>query len=346
MSALALPATASASADLARIVGPDGTTIAAAPAQAGYAFPADGSVAQVADVVDGSGALRLRGISLLGGRIRIDRAIVGRTSSVSRRVVVDGVAQPPGANRVVAVPGVGWALVLQRAVLPLPNGRQRETSVAVRLHLTAPLAGLPANSEVLIGLASGTRAGVNLAGAAAEIPPDLVPIYRAAARRYGVPWSVLAAINRVETSFGRNLSTSSAGAIGWMQFMPGTWAGYGVDANGDGVANPYDPVDAINAAASLPERQRRRHQPGGRRVPVQPLVELRRDGAPAGAGLRERVGDRAPHRRRGLRAGRRAGRSVPDRPVLARAALVAGGRTTGGRGVTATARRELPATGS
>ena len=250
VSALALPATASASADLARIVGPDGTTIAAAPAQAGYAFPADGSVAQVADVVAGSGALRVRGISLLGGRIRIDRAIVGRTSSVEG-VVVDGVAQPPGANRVVAVPGVGWALVLQRAVLPLPNGRQRVTSVAVRLHLTAPLAGLPAGSEILIGLATGTSAGVNLTGAASEIPPDLVPIYRAAARRYGVPWSVLAAINRVETSFGRNLSTSSAGAIGWMQFMPGTWAGYGVDADGDGVANPYDPVDAINAAARL-----------------------------------------------------------------------------------------------
>jgi soluble lytic murein transglycosylase-like protein len=141
--------------------------------------------------------------------------------------------------------------VLQRAVLPLPNGRQRVTSVAVRLHLTAPLAGLPAGSEILIGLATGTSAGVNLTGAASEIPPDLVPIYRAAARRYGVPWSVLAAINRVETSFGRNLSTSSAGAIGWMQFMPGTWAGYGVDADGDGVANPYDPVDAINAAARL-----------------------------------------------------------------------------------------------
>jgi soluble lytic murein transglycosylase-like protein len=250
VSALALPATASASADLARIVGPDGTTIAAAPAQAGYAFPADGSVAQVADVVAGSGALRVRGISLLGGRIRIDRAIVGRNASVDG-VVVDGIAQPPGSNRVVAVPGVGWALVLQRAVLPLPNGRQRVTSVAVRLHLTAPLAGLPAGSEILIGLATGTSAGVNLTGAASEIPPDLVPIYRAAARRYGVPWSVLAAINRVETSFGRNLSTSSAGAIGWMQFMPGTWAGYGVDADGDGVANPYDPVDAINAAARL-----------------------------------------------------------------------------------------------
>ena len=37
--------------------------------------------------------------------------------------------------------------------------------------------------------------------------------------------------------------------MGWMQFMPSTWKTYGVDANGDGVANPEDPVDAIFAAA-------------------------------------------------------------------------------------------------
>ncbi len=37
--------------------------------------------------------------------------------------------------------------------------------------------------------------------------------------------------------------------MGWMQFMPGTWKTYGVDATGDGVADPYNPVDAIYAAA-------------------------------------------------------------------------------------------------
>src|SRR5262249_27493532 len=42
---------------------------------------------------------------------------------------------------------------------------------------------------------------------------------------------------------------SSAGAEGWMQFMPATWAKYGVDANGDGRKDPYNPVDAIFAAA-------------------------------------------------------------------------------------------------
>jgi hypothetical protein len=82
-----------------------------------------------------------------------------------------------------------------------------------------------------------------------EIPPFLVPIYIAAGRTYGIPWNVLASINRIETDFGRNLSISTAGAEGWMQFMPDTWKTYGVDATGDGVADPYNPVDAIYAAA-------------------------------------------------------------------------------------------------
>jgi Transglycosylase SLT domain len=85
------------------------------------------------------------------------------------------------------------------------------------------------------------------------VPAVLVPIYQRAATAYGLGpqgASVLAAINGIETAFGTNLNISSAGAIGWMQFMPETWAGYGVDANGDGVADPYNPEDAIFAAAS------------------------------------------------------------------------------------------------
>lgn len=83
-----------------------------------------------------------------------------------------------------------------------------------------------------------------------EIPPFLLPIYQACGSEYGIPWQVLAAINRIETAFGTNVSTSYAGAMGWMQFMPGTWAAYGVDANGDRKKDPYNPVDAICAAAN------------------------------------------------------------------------------------------------
>jgi murein DD-endopeptidase MepM/ murein hydrolase activator NlpD len=81
------------------------------------------------------------------------------------------------------------------------------------------------------------------------IPPFLLPIFQAAGAAYGVPWQVLAAINEVETDYGRDLSVSSAGAEGWMQFLPSSWSGYGVDANGDGYRDPYNPADAIFAAA-------------------------------------------------------------------------------------------------
>jgi cell wall-associated NlpC family hydrolase len=74
-------------------------------------------------------------------------------------------------------------------------------------------------------------------------------IWEAAGNAYGIPWEVLAAINKVETNFGQNLGPSSAGAVGWMQFMPSTWARWGMDANGDGVADPNNPTDAIFSAA-------------------------------------------------------------------------------------------------
>ena len=82
-----------------------------------------------------------------------------------------------------------------------------------------------------------------------RVPPFLLSIYQAAGIEYGVRWEVLAAINEIETDYGRNLNVSSAGALGWMQFMPSTWKMYGTDANKDGRKDPYNPVDAIFAAA-------------------------------------------------------------------------------------------------
>ena len=82
-----------------------------------------------------------------------------------------------------------------------------------------------------------------------RMPIFLLPIYQAAGIEYGVRWEVLAGINEIETDYGRDLSVSSAGALGWMQFMPDTWKTYGVDANGDGKRDPYNPADAIFAAA-------------------------------------------------------------------------------------------------
>ena len=78
---------------------------------------------------------------------------------------------------------------------------------------------------------------------------ELVALWHSAGAAYGVPWDVLAAINKIESNFGQNMGPSSAGALGWMQFMPETWLRWGMDGDGDGVADPWNPEDAVYAAA-------------------------------------------------------------------------------------------------
>jgi murein DD-endopeptidase MepM/ murein hydrolase activator NlpD len=78
---------------------------------------------------------------------------------------------------------------------------------------------------------------------------QLRPIWEHAGAAYGIPWQVLAAINKIESNFGQNMGPSSAGAIGWMQFIPSTWLRWGTDADGNGVADPWTATDAIYSAA-------------------------------------------------------------------------------------------------
>jgi Transglycosylase SLT domain len=76
-------------------------------------------------------------------------------------------------------------------------------------------------------------------------PADtLLGYYRLAERRFGVAWQVLAAVNFIESKFGRVVSASSAGAQGPMQFIAATWRAYGL--GGD----VHDPRDAILGAAN------------------------------------------------------------------------------------------------
>src|SRR5205085_1897221 len=78
---------------------------------------------------------------------------------------------------------------------------------------------------------------------------QLSAIWHGAGAAYGVQWQVLAAINKVESNFGRNMGPSSAGATGWMQFMPPTRLRWGLDADGDGIADPWRAEDAVYSAA-------------------------------------------------------------------------------------------------
>jgi soluble lytic murein transglycosylase-like protein len=73
-------------------------------------------------------------------------------------------------------------------------------------------------------------------------PAQLRAYYTEAQRRSGIPWQLLAAVNFVESDFGRLRETSASGALGPMQFMRSTWAEYG---RGD----VHDPHAAILGAA-------------------------------------------------------------------------------------------------
>ncbi len=96
----------------------------------------------------------------------------------------------------------------------------------------------------------GTPRHQSLHSSAQVIPAGIKRLYVAAAGRYQVPWQLLAGIGMAETRHGRNNSTSSAGAQGLMQFMPRTFAAYGVDGNGDGRRNIHDDADSIFSAAN------------------------------------------------------------------------------------------------
>lgn len=79
----------------------------------------------------------------------------------------------------------------------------------------------------------------------AALPPaTLLRFYRAAERRFGVRWSLLAAVNFVESAFNKLRNDSATGAQGPMQFMPATWRAYGLRGN------VHDPHDAIMGAAN------------------------------------------------------------------------------------------------
>ena len=114
-----------------------------------------------------------------------------------------------------------------------------------------------------------------------ELPEENIPLYKEAADAYGIPWTLLAAHHRIETKFSTmDPLLSPVGAEGHLQFMPCTfvgwshptcsgkgqgeipekektdpaviakYGGYGVDGNGDGVADPYNLPDALYSAAN------------------------------------------------------------------------------------------------
>lgn len=127
----------------------------------------------------------------------------------------------------------------ETSVVPLlPSGLQGPLEASISaLHSLYILAGY---DQYYLIHAHFTNPYANAAPLA-----SLRAFYLEAQRKYGVDASYLAAINYIESKFGRVNGPSSAGAIGPMQFLPGTWNEYGQGGN------ISDPHDAILAAARL-----------------------------------------------------------------------------------------------
>lgn len=133
-------------------------------------------------------------------------------------------------------------LAEQRELLDEAQGE-----VAHLESVAAARAALAAQTAAMGSITTSQLAGLRV------VPPAEVfmALYRQAAPTCpGLPWSVLAAIGQVESGHGRNPSTSYAGAMGPMQFLPATFASYAVDGDNDGLADIMNPADAIFTAAN------------------------------------------------------------------------------------------------
>jgi hypothetical protein len=117
----------------------------------------------------------------------------------------------------------------------------------------------PRRADAGGGLASpAVSAFAPSAEAVADIPPSYLALYQGAAARFGLDWTILAGIGKVECDHGRDTDPSCtqeghlnyAGAGGPAQFLVSTWKQYGISASGTGSPDMWNPADAIYSMAN------------------------------------------------------------------------------------------------
>ncbi len=169
---------------------------------------------------------------------------------------------PFGAQTALSVPGVDavvdqarsaqLGLVKNVAVLINAPGTDLAKLMSQVRSVTGP--GGQVRNLVPYTAVSGSNLPVTTNVPTTGVPESLVPLYQESAKEYcpGMSWTVLAAINEIESGDGANEGPSSAGALGPMQFLPSTWAEWGIDAFGQtGPPDIMNPLDAVPSAARL-----------------------------------------------------------------------------------------------
>lgn len=123
--------------------------------------------------------------------------------------------------------------------LPLlqPAGSAPQATLASTANVTSPTEQPADTAAVAARLAS------------AGLKPDYAGLYLAVQQATGTPWQLLAAVHKMETGqSGSTARTSSAGAVGPMQFMPATFNRYAIDGDGNGTRDITNLTDAMYTA--------------------------------------------------------------------------------------------------
>ncbi len=201
------------------------------------------------------------------GQLVATRAAVGRLGlAAAQSYQVSAAVQvqvPFGAQTALSVPGVDavvdqarsaqLGLVKNVAVLINAPGTDLAKLMSQVRSVTGP--GGQVRNLVPYAVVTGTNnLPVTTNVPTTGVPSSLVTLYQESAKDYcpGLSWTVLAAINEIESGDGANEGPSSAGALGPMQFLPSTWAEWGIDAFGQtGTPDIMNPLDAVPSAARL-----------------------------------------------------------------------------------------------
>jgi len=182
--------------------------------------------------------------------IRLGRTYrVQGTTTVPVPVTVTAPLGIPGIDAIVSSQ-VAARLGLPAASVVLVNAPGADGTT-----LTREIRSILGTRANVISLIRAARPGVlPTAPATAGRPSTWLGLYQDSAAEYckGLSWTVLAAIGEIESGDGASDGPSAAGALGPMQFMPATWAGWAVDGFGEtGTPDIMNPLDAVPSAARL-----------------------------------------------------------------------------------------------